>query len=251
LVLLAHGSRDPRSASTVRGLAAGVAARRAGPVSAGFLDFNLPTAPSVLRAYGVASPDPVVAVPLLLTSAYHGRIDVPAAVATARVPVRMAPVLGPVGPGQPPDPLLLAALRQRLSEVDTDFDGVVLLAAGTTDLLARSTVEVVAAALGADLGRPCRAGYASGSPVTAAVAVADLRRRGVGRIVAASYFLAPGRLHDRALASARSAGGVGASAPLGAADDLVRLVIARADTAGVEGAHVSAPADRDPAGALT
>jgi sirohydrochlorin ferrochelatase len=42
-----------------------------------------------------------------------------------------------------------------------------------------------------------------------------------------TYFLAPGRLYDAAVDSARDAGAVAAARPLGAASELVRLVLDR------------------------
>jgi hypothetical protein len=43
----------------------------------------------------------------------------------------------------------------------------------------------------------------------------------------AAYFLAPGRLYDVAVASARSAGAVVVAPPLGDAPELVTLITAR------------------------
>ena len=223
LVALAHGSRDPRSAATIRRLAARVGSAWPAPVTAAFLDFDLPSVPTALRSVG-----PAIAVPCLLTSAYHGRVDVPQVLAEAGVDSRLTRVLGPAEPGERPDPLLIAALVRRLSELDTAYDGVVLVAAGTSYPAARSTVDSAAIALGERLGRPCRVGYASASGPTPAEAVADLRAHGVDRIAVASYFIAPGRLHDVAVASARSAGARAAAPPLGAADEIVQLVLARA-----------------------
>jgi sirohydrochlorin ferrochelatase len=223
LVLVAHGSRDPRSASTMRGLAARVARVWPAPVTAAFLDFNEPTVADVLRGVG-----PSVVVPCLLTSAYHGRVDVPQVLADAGVPAGLAAVLGPAEPGDRPDPRLLAALARRVSELDTPYDALVLVAAGTSYAAARSTVEDTATALGASLGVPCRVGYASASGPTPAESVVALRAAGAGRVAAASYFLAPGRLYDLAVASARSAGALAVAGPLGAADEIVDLVVSRA-----------------------
>jgi sirohydrochlorin ferrochelatase len=47
----------------------------------------------------------------------------------------------------------------------------------------------------------------------------------------AAYFLAPGRLYDAAVESARSAGVVTVAAPLGDAPELVRLIGSRVDEA--------------------
>jgi sirohydrochlorin ferrochelatase len=179
-----------------------------------------------LRSLAPDERAPVV-VPALLTRAYHRRVDLPSLLAGFSVGVTA--VLGPEAPGDPVDPRLVAALMRRVSEVERRFDGIALLAAGTSDPTARSTVEDVATALGAALHVPCSVGYASSSSSpSAADAVSLVRRAGARRVVAASYFLAPGRLHDAAEAAARVAGAVGVAAPLGAAEELVDLVLARA-----------------------
>jgi sirohydrochlorin ferrochelatase len=108
---------------------------------------------------------------------------------------------------------------------------VVLLAAGTSDALARSTVDEMATELGKMLKVTCVAGYASASGPTPGEAVVALRARGARRVVAASYFLAPGLLYAAAAHQARVAGAVCVAAPLGVAEELVRLVIARATSA--------------------
>jgi len=205
ILLVAHGSSDPRAAAVTRSLA-----RAVGGV-ASFLDHAGPRPGEVLRGVSRA-----VVVPLLFTSAYHGRVDLPAAVDVPGVDVTITGVLGPVDGVVPPE--LLAALRRRLPAVP--FDGLVLAAAGTRDAAARSTVDLVAAALGRSLGVPARAAYASAAAPDPATAVRELG----GRVAVASYFLAPGRLYDAAAASARSAGAVAVAPPVGTAPELVRLV---------------------------
>jgi sirohydrochlorin ferrochelatase len=208
----------------VRRLARAVRPRWGGPVVPAFLDFNLPTVPSVLRGLGGGS----VIVPALLTRAYHGRVDVPAVLAAAGVPARAASVLGPEAPGEDPDPLLLAALRRRLDDLGTAYDGVALLAAGTRDEAARATVEASAGVLERALGVPCAAAYASAASPTGEAAVRRLRARGARRVVGAAYFLAPGFLYDRVADSALTGGAVGVAAPLGDAPEVADLVVARA-----------------------
>src|SRR5262249_52136502 len=155
-----HGSRDPRSSATVRRLADRVARRWAGPVTAAFLDFDPPTVAGALSEFGAFDRRPVV-VPALLTRAYHRKVDLPAI--GAGFGVAVPAVLGPESPGDPVDARLVAALMRRVSEVEPRFDGVALLAAGTSDPAACSTVDSVAAALGAELHVPCMVGYASTS----------------------------------------------------------------------------------------
>lgn len=207
----------------MRRLAERVQAHWPAPVVAAFLDFDTPSIPDTLRVLAPTGRTPIV-VPMLLTRAYHGRVDLPAVLAGSSVGSRLAPVLGPSDPAEAPDPLLLAALGRRLSELDTAYDGLVLIAAGTSQAAARSTVDAVAASFDV----PCVVGYASASGPTPADAVHAVRSMGARRILAASYFLAPGRLYDAAAASARGAGALAVAEPLGDADELVRLIVARA-----------------------
>jgi sirohydrochlorin ferrochelatase len=122
VVLVAHGSRDPRAAAATRALARSVAAARPEwDVHDSYLDHSLPRPVDVLGRLAASGHRRAVMVPLLLTAAYHGRVDVPAEVAAARaaglrIDVDLTDVLGP-GDGHV-DPLLTAALIRRLAEAD-------------------------------------------------------------------------------------------------------------------------------------
>jgi len=221
-VLVAHGSRDPRAAAATTALARAVQRARPGwDVHPSYLDHAGPRPLEVLASLGGRR---AVLVPLLLTAAYHGRVDVPAVLEAARplpVDVSLADVLGPVSP------LLLDALVRRLA--DPGLDAVVLAAAGTRDAAARETVAEAAAALGKRLGVPAAVAYASAAPPTAGAAVERLRAMGARRVAMSSYFLAPGRLHDVAVRSALEAGATAIAPPLTDAPELVRLVTARVE----------------------
>src|SRR5690606_13898532 len=148
VVLVAHGSRHPKAALTTHALARAVSAARPGlDVHTAYLDHAGPRPGAVLAELDAAGVPSATVVPLLLTSAYHGKVDLPAALASAReegvrLPVRRTDVLGPVA-GQVP-PALLAGLRRRLDELGVDYDAVALLAAGTRDTAARRTVHEAA-----------------------------------------------------------------------------------------------------------
>lgn len=228
ILLVAHGSTDPRAAAMTRSLARAV--RRlasAGDVGVAYLDHAGPRPAEALFDLAARGHRAVTVVPLLLTSAYHGRVDVPAAIAAARadgldIDVTLADVLGP-------DPLLLAGVRRRLHQAVADFDGIVLVAAGTRNAAARSTVDDAAADLAAFYRVPARAAFGSASPVTGAVAVEALRADGCRRIAVASYFLACGTLYDTVTASAIGAGALAPAArPLGDVAELAGLVVVRA-----------------------
>ena len=234
MVLVAHGSRDPRAADATWALARAVAAARPGcPVLPSWLDHTEPGPTAVLRDLAEAGHRRAVLVPLLLTAAYHRRVDIPAAVAAARetgpsLDVRVTDVLGPADGTV--DAALLAGLRRRLAEaVPGRFDALVLAAAGTRDPRARGSVGRVAACLGREFGVPCGVSYTSAAPPAAGAAVVRLRAAGARRVAVAAYFLAPGLFHDAVVAAARDAGSVAVADPLTDAPELADLVLRRVD----------------------
>jgi sirohydrochlorin ferrochelatase len=231
LVALAHGSRDPRSAATVRALVDEV--RRMRPdlrIEPAFLDLAEPSFGTVVDRLVRAGYDEIVVVPLLLTEAYHAKVDVPAAVAeaTARhegLRIRATTVLGL-------ETAFLDVLDRRLRESLSDarvreLDALVLAAAGTTDALACQSINRLARLWGARHRLPTVAAFASASPPATGEAVRAFRAQGRRHIAVGSLFLAPGFLHDRAAELALEAGAVAVSQPFGADPEVARTVIAR------------------------
>lgn len=218
VLLVAHGSRDPRAAATTRALARTVAAVRPGlDVRVAFLELSRPQPADVLAAM----PAGTVVVPLLLTRAYHGTVDLPAQVAGFD-----CVITGTLGSVSEP---LLSALVKRLPH--GDYDALVLAAAGTRVESARETIGSVAYALGERMGLPCRVAYAAGATPSGSEAVAALRNAGARRVGVASYFLAPGRLYDTVTRSAREAGAVAVAPPLGASWRIAELIMSEVDGA--------------------
>ena len=234
LLLVAHGSRDPRHAATVTDLAARVRALRPGlSVEVGYLDHCAPRIGQVLSRLDGAGAGAVVALPLLLNRAFHARSDIPAVLAEAGtahpgLTVRQGPVLGP-------SPLLLDALDRRLGEIGvhpSPRTGVVLAAAGSSDPAANAVTRQVAAAWQHSRGwGAVEVAHASAAPPRVADAVTALRRRGLTAAAVAPYLLAPGLLPDRIAAEAHAAGVTAVSAPLGASPELARLLLHRHDQA--------------------
>lgn len=225
LVLVAHGSRDPRAAPVADHLAQ--ACTRAGvDTRAAFLDHAGPRPDDVLVEIAQRGHRRAVVVPLLFTAAYHARVDVPSAVRTAH---GRAPSLAVTqGASLAPDELLLDALDRRLAELDgLAPDGLVLAAAGTSDAAARTVLAGVAVAWGDRHGVPGRVAWASTAAPDPGVAVAALHAEGARRVVVGSLFLAPGLLTDRAASQALAAGAHAVTAPLGAAPEVRDLLLAR------------------------
>lgn len=217
LVAVAHGSRDLRSAATVRALVDVVRSRAPGlDVRPAFLDFDEPGFGDVLAGLD----GPAVVVPLLLGSAYHARVDIPAVVAESGAPdVRVADVLGP-------DPALLDVAAERLAALglapgDPGL-GLVLAGTGSSHQAANAVVHRLA-----ERWPRTVAAFATASPGVAD-AVAELRERGARHVAVASWFLAPGRLLDRVCAQAD---GAPVAEALGAHPAIADVVLARYRTA--------------------
>ena len=93
LLVIAHGSRDPRHAATVHALVGRVRSLRPGlRVETGFLDFNVPSVHGILQSLAAEGVRDVVALPLLLTRAFHAKADIPAVLRQAppRLRIRQA-----------------------------------------------------------------------------------------------------------------------------------------------------------------
>jgi sirohydrochlorin ferrochelatase len=224
LLAVAHGSRDRRADRVLRDLLAGVRAARPGLVAElGYLEHSEPHVRTVLDDLAAVGVSRIIAVPLLLTTAYHARVDLPAVLAMFRdthpvVGVTQSAVLGP-------DPLLLAAVRRRMREAGAEQCRTVVLGAiGTSHPDANAGLAAVAEQLGA-----AGVGFAGGPPWVDQV-VKRLRDRRAGTVAVASYALAPGKLPDRLVASGADL----VTEPLGAAPELVELVLQRFDTAAAE-----------------
>jgi sirohydrochlorin ferrochelatase len=207
-----------------------------------------------------------VLVPLLLTSGYHDRVDLPAAAARRPGTVRAA-VLGP-------DRRLAVALADRLREAGWHpGDAVVLAAAGSSDPSAVASVHTQADLLRAELAVPVaavpaaetptpgfpaepgradassvavteanpprtevgladvRVGFGSAADPDVAAAVAAARAEGARRVVIAPYLVAPGHFMDRL----GEAGADVVAAPLGAHPAVLEVILDRAREASSQG----------------
>src|SRR5438309_1824296 len=123
LLAVAHGTRSAAGRATIHALIEEVRRQRPGlPVELAWLDHARPTLHEALCRYPAA-----IVVPLLLTTGYHVRVDIPRAGGAA---LAVAPPLGP-------DPLLVHVLDERLRQAGTTANAaIVLAAAGSSDPVA-------------------------------------------------------------------------------------------------------------------
>jgi sirohydrochlorin ferrochelatase len=207
LTLLAHGSPDPRHARDVASLAgrlkvAGIATRVA------YLDHHAPSPAEAAGAWQEAGAPATTVVPLLISPAYHARVDVPAAIAAMR---SAAPRLG-VAAAEPVGlhPLLLTAAAELLAASSLPVDartGIILAAAGSRDLRAVSAMEslfrtqggAVADSLGA---RAVRAAYLDGGRPLGRIRTLMRCVDGCTSFIVVPMVIADGILRDRIVTAA-------------------------------------------------
>jgi len=238
LIALAHGSRDPRSAQTITALVDEVKAMRPDlRVEKAFLDLSKPSFQTVVDRLVRKGVEEIVVVPLLLTEAFHAKVDVPEAIAEAMarhegLQIRSTSVLGL-------EARFLEVLDLRMREAlkaarVRELDALVLAAAGSSDALANQSVARLARLWGTHHKLPVTAAFASSAPPATGEAVRAFRAEGRRNIAVASLFLAPGFLPDRAAELALEAGAIAVSEPLGAHPEIARTILARYAVGAVE-----------------
>ncbi|MFC9966554.1 sirohydrochlorin chelatase [Nocardia ignorata] len=222
LIAVAHGSRDPRSATTMAAVVASVAASRPDlTVRLAFLDLSAPSLDQVVDELAALGHREVIVVPLLLGNAFHARVDLPALLAESAdrhplVRLTQTEVLGA-------DSRLIAALADRVAGVSVGFPvpepvsmhrpatpavlphesgratvGVAVAAVGSRDESANRRTAAVARRLAMTTGLRTEMCFATVEP-SINVAVDRLHARGVEQVIVAPWFLAPGLLTDRLL----------------------------------------------------
>ncbi|MFP3461983.1 CbiX/SirB N-terminal domain-containing protein [Arthrobacter globiformis] len=218
LIACAHGTSNAQGAAEVNALRDAIAALRPGlDVREAYVDVQQPDLVDVVAGLPQASGAPqtggdaqaagvsAVVVPLLLSVGYHVKVDIAKAVKSRPGTVAAAP-LGP-------DPRLAALLDQRLREAGvTDNDSIVLAAAGSSNPNAAVSVEELAGQLRALRSNRIVPAYGASAKPSVPEAVAMLREEAAGgagagesaggvsvggRVVVASYLLAPGFFHDQ------------------------------------------------------
>jgi sirohydrochlorin ferrochelatase len=231
LIALAHGSRDPRSAETVNALTELVSCMRPDlRVEAAFLDLAEPDFDAVVDRLVAEGHQEIVVIPLLLTEAFHAKVDVPSVIESALkrhegIKIQATKVLGV-------ESAFFHVLDRRLREALSknrvrELDALVLAGAGSSDPIANAAISRAARAWGAHHKLPTIAAFASSVPPAAGEAVRSHRVDGRRHIAVGMLFLAPGILPDRVAELALEAGAVAVAEPLGADVEVARVILAR------------------------
>ena len=261
LLIIGHGTRDAAGVAQFRQLIGRVRARSAGwlpAVDGGFIELAAPSVSEVVPRLAGGRAAELVAVPLVLSAAGHGKGDIPASL--AREQVRHPGLRYRYGRPLGPHPVLLDVLEARIDEVlgglgagapgEEGLAGeglageglgraragthVVLVGRGSTDPDGNAEVAKVARLLWEGRGYADVAlSFISLTGPSVPAALERARRLGAGRIVVAPYFLFAGVLPDRVTAQARAFAeqypgiDVRVAGLIGACDELAGLVLER------------------------
>jgi sirohydrochlorin cobaltochelatase len=269
LLIIGHGTRDATGVAQFRQLIGRVRDRSAGTLPAvdgGFIELSAPSVSEVVPRLGgelLAHGGPVelVAVPLVLSAAGHGKGDIPAAL--AREQVRHPGLRYRYGRPLGPHPVLLDVLEARIdAALAVEVQGaeaqgaeargvqaqgsaawsaderagthVVLVGRGSTDPDGNAEVAKVARLLWEGRGyADVTLSFISLTEPSVPAALERARRLGAERIVVVPYFLFAGVLPDRVAAQAGAFAeqhrgiDVRVAGLIGACDELAGLVLER------------------------
>ncbi|MET7708647.1 uroporphyrinogen-III C-methyltransferase [Micromonospora sp. NPDC005413] len=210
LVIVGHGTRSAAGVDQFAALVERVRRRGdVGDVEGGFIELSRPPLTDAVGALVARGHQALVALPLVLTAAGHGKGDIPAAMfrEQQRHPGLSYRYGRPLGP----HPLLHDALEQRIDAVLAGADPagaadradtwVALIGRGSTDPDANAEVAKVARLLWEGRGYAgVEPGFISLAQPSVPAVLERLRRLGARRIVVSPYFLFAGVLPDRIVA---------------------------------------------------
>ncbi|MEV7988028.1 uroporphyrinogen-III C-methyltransferase [Micromonospora sp. NPDC085948] len=220
LVIVGHGTRSAAGVDQFAALVERVRRRGdVGDVEGGFIELSRPPLTDAVGALVARGHRALVALPLVLTAAGHGKGDIPAAM--AREQERHPGLTYRYGRPLGPHPLLHEALEERIDaalagtdRADAALAGAVppdtadragtwvaLIGRGSTDPDANAEVAKVARLLWEGRGYAgVEPGFVSLAQPSVPAVLERLRRLGARRIVVAPYFLFAGVLPDRIVA---------------------------------------------------
>ena len=201
LLIVGHGSRDPRGAKEYHELISLVRARNpALPVEGGFIELSRPPISECVNRLVEGGSREISAVPLMLLAAGHAKDDIPATLAREKiehpeVDFRYGRALGI-------RPELLSLMDEKISaavpEGEKKESAVLVVGRGSSDPDANSDLAKIARLFYE--GRPypmVETAFVSLAPPSVPEALKRCTRLGARRIVVFSYFLFTGVLEER------------------------------------------------------
>jgi len=238
LLLVGHGTRSPAGVATFGRFLGRVRARDCMPlVDGGFIELASPSVAEVVARMTAARPgQELVAVPLVLTAAGHGKGDIPAALARERVrhPGLRYRYGRPLGPHPVLQDVLADRIDAALAGASRAGTHVVLVGRGSTDPDANAEVAKTARLLWEGRGYDeVGLSFISLAEPSVPAALDRASRLGARRVVVAPYFLFPGILPDRVAAQSAQFGAthpgidVRVAPIIGDCDPLADLVLER------------------------
>ncbi len=232
VVLLSHGSADPRARLACDLLARRVGHRLGAFIAQATLDHDRPRLDGAINYLSTKGIRDLVVVPMLLTTAYHATQDVPAFArhtqqAYPQARVTMSTPLGA-------DPHLLRGLDAVLKAAGhrpNPRTAVVLASAGSSYAAARGRHAALALEWRTHGWGASSVAFASGPGPRVEEAVADLRHAGYEEICVAPFLIAPGVLSQRIAAAARASGAQAVTGTLHSTDAAMEVVLRRVRSA--------------------
>ncbi len=207
LLIVGHGSRDPRGAAEFHELVSRVRHDAPVPVEGGFIELSRPPISECVSRLAGRGAREISAVPLMLLAAGHAKDDVPATLVRERLThpgleFRYGRALGL-------RPELLELLDERVSETvlegEKEDTAVLIVGRGSSDPDANSDLAKMARLFFE--GRPyplVETAYVSLTPPGVAEALERCKTLGYRRVAVFSYFLFTGVLEERIRGQSRA-----------------------------------------------
>ena len=200
LLIVGHGSRDPRGAQEFHELVSLVRDHAPMPVEGGFIELSRPPISECVNNLRERGAREVSAVPLMLLAAGHAKDDVPATLVREKM---THPDLDfHYGRALGIRPELLELMDERISadvpEEEKEGTAVLIVGRGSSDPDANSDLAKMARLYFE--GRPyplVETAFVSLAPPSVTEALERCRRLGAGRVAVFSYFLFTGVLEER------------------------------------------------------
>ena len=231
LVVMAPGSRDPHVAQVAQDLRAGLHRLRPSMTIRGaFLGSSLPSGTQVVAQLARQGVKEVVFVPLELchSSQVNPQLDATVERVREAFPAIRFVAAKPIGPETSLLTILDQRLRSALSQAHClELDGLVLSAERAGDVRGSALLARRARQWAAHHRLPCLTAVADATGPSVAQAISGLRSQGRRHIAVGSFFLTADEAYRAQAAMAYRCGAISVSEPIGAAREVLDLVLAR------------------------